>query len=108
MDANGASARRYMINDPGSHLEAEVIPEKAARPQAKQGVSQQPQDQSTASVKNVSGTTAEEEGGGGHTVMQRDLAYMQRRYRSAFASTSSSEGELTLSGLDARHKNEGP
>lgn len=80
-----------MINDPGSHLEAEVILPKPARLQAQLGVSQ---DLSNTPVKNESRARGEEEGDK-QSRLQQDLAYMQRRYRSAFASTPSPEGKFT-------------
>lgn len=100
MDAHGASARRYMtINDPRSRLEAAASPPKAS---AKSGetadLAQQRDESSIALERHQEGN--EEAAGNGvsnsqrQETLQRDLAYMQRRYRSAFSSTPSKAGKL--------------
>lgn len=97
VDANGASARRYMINDPKSRIEPTALeishhqaPKKPDEPtriehiQSQQGrghgedAPPSPEEQAVASESKNSG--------GEHSA--RDIAYMERRYRSAFASTS--------------------
>lgn len=97
VDANGASARRYMINDPQSHLETEARPEslQASEANREQNSAQQNQDGSTSYAKGLSGEAGREgDQDAEQSATQRDLAYMQRRYRSKFASTSSATGKL--------------
>lgn len=85
VDSNGASIRRYMINDPASHLEVALDPSPPPRvpPRAERG----------AGVAVARGGEWGEGGSGGKPVgvLERDLAYLQRRYRSAFILASSSE-----------------
>jgi len=90
VDSNGASVRRYMINDPSSHLEVTTDPQ--ARSFTQQHQEDEPGRDSKAGRR---GTPAE--GGSPSapsiplTALDRDLAYLQRRYRSAFLVASSSE-----------------
>lgn len=119
VDANGASVRRYMINDPASHLEAEPafsrvtaatqpgtqelawgsktadssstpqrMPAQGDAAQSSAEVQAEARESNALSMQpSVSGRepTAEEERPTMAGATERDIAYMQRRYRDAFA-----------------------
>ena len=101
VDANGASARRYMINDPQSHLEAEAATQntKPASLESEQGCPRH--DKNITSAKAVLKTTVtEDKEEEKQSALQRDFDYMQRRYRSGFAITASSASGKFLKTLE--------
>ena len=79
VDAAGASVRRYMINDPDSRLESQPASVPAATspaPTPAQGSSSE-----TAVATEIVRLPPE---------LEAEVAYLQRRYRSAFLVTSTS------------------
>lgn len=97
VDEGGASVRRYMINDPESHIE--TVPAVTGRlnregPLPDAGVHLQ--DGSDAPDGSLSKSSRPEARDLAEAMARKDAAYMERRYRSNFAlaSTSSSKGLL--------------
>ena len=81
VDTAGASARRYMINDPDSRLESQ--PAATAHPA--------PAPAAPAPAQGSSGETAvATENAWLPPELEAEIAYLQRRYRSAFLVTSTS------------------
>jgi hypothetical protein len=87
VDSHGASVRRYMINDPGSHMEVATDPQFQLRTQ--------PHQENKVGRNSEAARWESPREGGSPSIplaaLERDLVYLQRRYRSAFLVTSSSE-----------------
>lgn len=108
VDANGASVRRYMINDPQSHMEM-ASNQRDHSAQAEQ-TPEETKDALAASDRpersGFGGPEHAREGQKDHGSEKdgsawRDIAYMERRYRSRFTSTSSSSSHGTPATLDS-------
>ena len=96
VDSNGASARRYMVNDPKSHLEPTAASASSMTPKLNGTEAQQHgKAQSREASKNMAQASLEDDQAAKRSnsdsdidLVARDMAFMERRYRSAFASTS--------------------
>ena len=92
VDGNGASVRRYMINDPDSHLE----PDSAFEQHSKSTRQPDQQQEQKNEVSKQIGAASGQQQVASKTAAQ-DLAYMERRYRSSFTTTTSQGDFSTFS-----------